>query len=384
MFHPQAGRSVALAALVCVILAMGVGVPAAQAVDTQMTIDTTSINFGNVNVGTTSSPMSVTLTNSGSDSFGPINIFGGAPPTPEFNASQNCQGVTLPAGGSCNVNYSFSPSAPGTFNDLSAFTISETASQSDGEDFSVSLTGVGGSAPTESVARVIPAAGSTPGNFGSFFRTGVQLSNPYTEPVTGRFVYHRAGVSGSAADPSLTFTVAPGATVAYDDLVETMGQAGLGSLDVVVPTDSNVPVIVARVYNDAGAAGTSGFTEEAIDPSGSDTRILFAGSTSLLVAPPNNTSLRFNIGVRTLTDGAFVTFRVHDASGAVINTVTKEYDPTFYEQQSASTLLGTPLPPNASIEVSVSTGSAIIYGATIDNVTNDPSIQFARVIFAVL
>jgi len=31
----------------------------------------------------------------------------------------------------------------------------------------------------------------------------------------------------------------------------------------------------------------------------------------------------------------------------------------------------------------VSTGSAIIYGATADNTTNDPSIQFARVLFAI-
>ena len=232
--------------------------------------------------------------------------------------------------------------------------------------------------------RIIPAAGSTPGNFGSFFRTGVQLSNPYIAAVTGRFVYHPAGVSGSPTDPSLTFTVAPHSTVSYDDLVQTMGQGGLGSLDVVMLSNSDVPEIVTRVYNDAGAAGTSGFTEEAINPGGPDTRILFQGSTSLLVAPPNDTSLRFNIGVRTLTAGAIVTFRVLDANGAVITTVTKEYDPTFYEQQSAATLLGAPLPPNASIEVSVSSGSAIIYGATIDNVTNDPSIQFARVLFAVL
>ena len=238
---------------------------------------------------------------------------------------------------------------------------------------------------TESIARVIPAAGSTPGNFGSFFRTGVQLSNPWTEAVTGRFVYHPAGVAGSSADPSLGFTVAPGATVSYDDLVSTMGQGGLGTLDVVVPSDSSLPVIAARVYNDGGGSGTSGFTEEAIDPSGSpDSRVLFAGSTSLLIAPPNNTSLRFNIGVRTLLSGAVVTFRVRDASGAILTNVTRTYDPTFYEQQPASTLLGAALGPNSSIEVSVSSGSAIVYGATVDNVTNDPSVQFARVVFAIL
>jgi hypothetical protein len=238
---------------------------------------------------------------------------------------------------------------------------------------------------TETIARVIPAAGSTPGNFGSFFRTGVQLTNPWITAVSGRFVYHPAGVSGTSGDPSLSFTVAPGATVSYSDLAQTMGQSGLGSIDIVVAAGESLPVIVARVYNDAGASGTSGFTEEAMDPSGqNESRLLFAGSTSYLIAPPNATDLRFNIGVRSLLSGAVVTFRQKDASGAVIRSVTKTYDPTFYEQQPASTLLGGPIAADDSIEISVSGGSAFIYGATIDNTTNDPSIQFARVVFAIL
>ena len=89
-------------------------------VDTDMAINTTAIDFGQVNVGSSGGQASVTLTNTGGGSFGPINIFGGAPPTAEFNASQNCQGTTLPAGGSCMVNYTFSPGSAGTFNDTSS------------------------------------------------------------------------------------------------------------------------------------------------------------------------------------------------------------------------------------------------------------------------
>jgi hypothetical protein len=237
---------------------------------------------------------------------------------------------------------------------------------------------------TETIARVLPAAGSTPGNFGSFFRTGVQLSNPWTEPVTGRFVYHPAGVSGSSSDPSLNFTIAPGATISYADLPQTMGQTGLGSIDIVLPVTSPTPVIVARVFNDAGVDGTSGFTEEGMDPTGaSESRVLFAGSTGRLIAPSDSTKYRMNIGVRTLLSGAYITFRVRDAGGALVRTITKTYNPTFYEQQPASTLLGGPINADDSIEVSVSSGSAIVYGATVDNTTNDPSIQFARVIFAI-
>jgi hypothetical protein len=124
------------------LLLSGVLAPPAAAVDTDMAISTTAIDFGQVNVGSTAQA-AVTLTNTGGDPFGPVNMFGGAPPTNEFNASQNCQGTTLPAGGSCMVNYTFSPGAAGTFNDSSNFTVSETPNQADGEDFSVSLTGVG-------------------------------------------------------------------------------------------------------------------------------------------------------------------------------------------------------------------------------------------------
>ena len=88
--------------------------------------------------------------------------------------------------------------------------------------------------------------------------------------------------------------------------------------------------------------------------------------------------------MRSLLSGAVVTFRQKNASGAIIRSVTKTYPPTFYEQQSASTLLGGPIAADDSIEVSVSGGSAFVYGATIDNTTNDPSIQFARVVFAIL
>jgi Protein of unknown function (DUF3048) N-terminal domain/Protein of unknown function (DUF3048) C-terminal domain/Abnormal spindle-like microcephaly-assoc'd, ASPM-SPD-2-Hydin len=138
--HSFGGAAVAAIGSACAAV---ITVPAAvEAVDTDMAISTTAIDFGQVNVGSTAQA-AVTLTNTGGDPFGPINMFGGAPPTAEFDASQNCQGNTLAAGGSCMVNYEFSPGSAGTFNDTSSFTVSETNNQGDGEDFSVSLSGVG-------------------------------------------------------------------------------------------------------------------------------------------------------------------------------------------------------------------------------------------------
>ena len=154
-------RSVLGATILAVALVGPLAGPSA-AVDTDMSIDITAVDFGSIAVGASSATVSVTLTNTGGDPFGPINIFGGAPPTAEFGASQSCQAVTLPAGGSCTVNYTFVPGAEGSYSDTSSFTVSETASQSDGEDFSVTLAGVGGSPPTTTASTDTPTTTAPP------------------------------------------------------------------------------------------------------------------------------------------------------------------------------------------------------------------------------
>jgi hypothetical protein len=64
--------------------------------------------------------------------------------------------------------------------------------------------------------------------------------------------------------------------------------------------------------------------------------------------------------------------------------VTKTYQPNWFEQPSASALFdGATIPANAIIQISVSSGSAIIYGSTTDNTTNDPAIQVMTVSFAI-
>jgi hypothetical protein len=233
------------------------------------------------------------------------------------------------------------------------------------------------------LGRVLPAVASAGGVGGSFFRTSVQVYNPGGGPLNGRFLYHPANTAGSSADPGLDFTIPAGETVSYPDIVAAMGQSGLGSLDLLLPSASSSPaIVVARVYNDAGNDGTSGFTEEAINPaeSGDGGRVLKGGSGFLLL-PDDTDKFRFNIGVRTLSTSASIQFTVRDASGAYVGAVSKTYSATYFAQQEASVFLGVSLPPNGTIKVTVVGGSAMVYGATADNTTNDPSIQFARATF---
>ena len=135
-------RWLSVAILVSSISIGVLGTQTAKAVDTPIAINTTVLDFGEVTAGDTSLSINVTLTNTGGAAYGPINIYGGAPPSAEFSASQNCQGNTLTPAASCNISYRFSPTGAGSFSDTSTFTVSD-GPQINGEDFAVTMTGVG-------------------------------------------------------------------------------------------------------------------------------------------------------------------------------------------------------------------------------------------------
>jgi hypothetical protein len=240
---------------------------------------------------------------------------------------------------------------------------------------------------TEWMARVIPVVGSTAGGFGSHFKTEMQFFNPQTSgSMVCKVVFHPAGIAGSTADTTRLVTLDPGEVFSTPDVVAAMGQTGLGSLDISVPSGQNVPMILTRVYNDADADGTSSLTEEPI-PVSTDiaiyTKLLARGVTGFLVAPRDPARTRFNIGVRTLYSGATIQVTLRNPDGDVIRTVSHTYTANYFIQVSASDFVGGPITGDESIQISVSSGSAIVYGSTTDNTTNDPAVQFAYGVFAI-
>jgi hypothetical protein len=218
--------------------------------------------------------------------------------------------------------------------------------------------------------RYLAVVGSTAGSGGSFFRTSVQLYNPQSSSISGKLVFH-------PGDTTLTYSLGPKKTISYADLLPAMGiSSGLGTVDIVGDPSAPLPVALVRVFNDGGAAGTSGLTEEAFK----EEEALHSGDTAVLIAPADVVKFRLNIGVRTLTDGANVTFTVRDKDGLVVKTVSnKNFDPTIFTQQGSAQMLdGYAIVGGETISVAVNSGSLFIYGATTDNVTQDPSVQFAK------
>jgi hypothetical protein len=191
--------------------------------------------------------------------------------------------------------------------------------------------------------------------------------------MAGRIVFHPSGAAGSDSDPALPYSLAPGETQSIADLLPAMGSSGLGSADIEV-TSGEIPVITARVFNDAGASGTTGFTEEAMRLE----EALQPGQTGVLLIPSDLTVARFNVGVRTLGEGASATFMLRNAAGTVVGSNTRAFPHNYHEQQDALRFLRVfEVPPGGSISISVTSGAAIVYGATVDNTTGDPSLQIA-------
>jgi hypothetical protein len=230
----------------------------------------------------------------------------------------------------------------------------------------------------EGERSIVPAVASTEGVLGSNFKTSVQLHNPTDGEIEGRFVFHPQGIAAAPGDPSLYYLLEPRETVAFMDLLPTMGAAGLGSLDLITP-QGEAPVSLVRVYNDAGADGTAGLFEERVAPLDAPG----PGMTPVLIAPISLDRSRFNIGIRSLAEGATLTATVRHSDGSVAGSRTLSYPPDEFVQSEASGLLGVALAANDSIAFHIDAGSAVIYGATTDNTTQDPSVQFAKVVDSV-
>src|SRR5690606_4095534 len=98
---------------------------------TWLLLTPTGLDFGDVQVGETSAQQMTHITNIGTSAV-TIAMTGGAPDAPSFGAFQNCQGVTLQPGESCQIIYSFTPAAVGLATATSSFTLN-------GQPFSVRL-----------------------------------------------------------------------------------------------------------------------------------------------------------------------------------------------------------------------------------------------------
>jgi hypothetical protein len=227
------------------------------------------------------------------------------------------------------------------------------------------------------LVRVLPAAGAVQGAT-AFFRTSLQMLNPTSNSITGNLVFHKQLVPAAPGDPSLAFTLAPGQSISYADVLTSMGTSGLGSLDILT-TGGNAPIATARVFSDGGTLGTSGFSEEGVSPNAA----LDFFSRGILLIPADLTKFRMNIGVRTLDSGATLSVATYDSAGTLKGTRTlPAYGPNVFDQVTLAAFTGLSSPPPGGyimITFNVFGGRAFVYSSVIDNTTSDSTFRLADI-----
>ena len=209
---------------------------------------------------------------------------------------------------------------------------------------------------------VVPVVGSTRGQSNANFKTELQLANPTDKAMSGWLFLRPHGAARR-------YELAAHTTLSFTDVVADLGASGLGSLDVLVDLGI-VPTIVARAYDDQ-PAGTTGVTVPAVR-NGS---ILANGDTSALIVPRDLVRYRFNIGVRTMESGTSLELITRSANGTERHRRIVSFAANHFEQQPGDLFTGTSLAADDIIEIHVMAGSAIVYATTVDNATNDSSIQ---------
>lgn len=222
----------------------------------------------------------------------------------------------------------------------------------------------------------IPVVGSAAGANGASFRTTVQLTNPRTgELLRGALVFHPAGQPGSTTDVTIPFNLQGGETKIYPDILTAFNRTGLGSIDVLGSNGPH-PTIATRIFNDQGAAGTSGFNEELIEPD----EFLTATEQYDFAIPSDLTNFRQNVGIRTLDEGATIDFfSLNGINNGVLGFTTRVYPPNYFEQVSVASIFGAGnFIANGAIRIRVTAGRAAAYVSTTDNRTNDSNAQFSK------
>lgn len=153
-------------------------------------LSSTSLDFGNQSIGTTSAAQTVTLNNTGT---APLTVASIVSSSGEFGQSSSGCTPTVAAGASCTITVTFTPSLAGTQN--GTITITDNNNGTAGSTQTISVTGVGAAASITLTPSTL--------NFGN--QTVGTTSNPQTITVTNTGSGADT-INNIAATPSTNFT----------------------------------------------------------------------------------------------------------------------------------------------------------------------------------
>lgn len=190
------------------------------------------VAFGNQLVGTTSAPLTATLSNTGA---GSLTVTALPDPSAPFARSGGTCGptpITLPGGGSCTVEYTFSPTAAGAASGTVVI-----ASSVGLVNLSLTGTGLQGNlviAPTTVAFGDLPVGNTSPAQTVTLSNTGTAALD-VTALTAAAAPFARAGGSCAMSAP-LTLPAASSCTLTY-----TFSPTAAGAANQVLTVTANAP-----------------------------------------------------------------------------------------------------------------------------------------------
>jgi Abnormal spindle-like microcephaly-assoc'd, ASPM-SPD-2-Hydin/Cep192 domain 4/HYDIN/CFA65/VesB-like, Ig-like domain len=284
----------------------------AVAAGSTLTPNPGSVNFGNVVVGTSSAPQTITLTNSGNAA---ITINGVSTTGSGFSTSGLSTGQQIAAGGTANFTVSFAPTATGTV--PGNITITSTATNG---SISIPLSGTG----TQGALNANPSSV----NFGNLLvganaSIGVTLSNPGTAAVsiTGSSITG-ASFSMSALSPQ---TLNPGQTASFN---VTFTPTASGAASGTVSITSNAPGSPLKIaLSGTGVATQALLTINPTPVAFGNVNVNGSANQTVTLTNPGNATL--NITAASITGASYTMTLAPTSINAGANTTfTVTFAPT--------------------------------------------------------
>ena len=212
-----------------------------------LSVSPTSVPFGNVTVGSTSSPVSVTISNVGNAPLTVNTVTGPAAPFSAANLPAN--GGTIAPGGSVLASVTFAPTA-------AVASTGSIAITTNGGNATVNLSGTGtvATSPVLSVSPTSVPFGTV--TVGSSVQSSVTISNVGNAPLTVNTVTGPAAPFSATGLPANGASIAAGASVtATLTFAPTAAVASTGS--IAITTNGGNSTVALSGTGTSGSGGVS-------------------------------------------------------------------------------------------------------------------------------
>ena len=213
---------------------------------------------------------------------------------------------------------------------------------------------------------LLPSAGSLPGMYGTYWRTDLNIVNPYQfKSITVTAMLLKELVDNSAA-PRKTYTVGPGAELVVADVVKSeFGVEGKGSL-LLWTADGSYFTASARTYTGSPGTFGQGINAQGWVSTGRD-RAFIAGLR-------NGGGFRTNLGAVNASDIPItLVAEVVDATGTARGSRTFSLLPWSTEQISVDSFAGQVAQGYVRWTCSTTSSDAqwVAYASVVDNTSGD-------------